>query len=88
MLSHTPAIGPALLVLAFLNAGFTLGWMYLPDGILPFSKTSLIGYSVITISRLFLALLLPSIFFTGWYRLPDRENSRYVSESAPSCSVF
>jgi len=72
MLSHTPAIGPALLVLAFLNAGFTLGWMYLPDGILPFSKTSLIGYSVITISRLFLALLLPSIFFTGWYRLPDR----------------
>lgn len=72
MLSHTPALGPALLVLAFLNAVFTLVWIYLPEGVLPFSKTSLIGYSVITISRLFLTLLVPVIFFTYWYRLPDR----------------
>lgn len=72
MLSHTPSLGPALLAMAFLNAVITLGWIYLPDGILPFSKTSLIGYSVITVARLLLALLLPAVFFTSWYRLPDK----------------
>lgn len=72
MLSHTPALGPALLVMAFLNAVFTLVWIYLPDGILPFSKTSLIGFSVITLARLFLTLLVPALFFAYWYRLPDK----------------
>lgn len=72
MLSHSPALGPALLVMAFLNAVFTLVWIYLPDGVLPFSKTSLIGYSAITVARLLLTLLVPAIFFTYWYRLPDK----------------
>lgn len=64
-------IGTVVLFCAAFSTVVTLIWMFLPDSILPFAKTSLIGFSVITLARLFLSLLLPILFFSVRYRIPD-----------------
>ena len=71
--SQLPAatIGTVVLSCAAFNTAVTLIWMFLPDSILPFAQTSLIGFSVITLVRLFLCLLLPILFFSVRYRIQD-----------------
>jgi len=73
LLPHTASIGPVLLCCALFSTAVTLAWLYLPDGTFPFAKTSLIGFSIVTLLRLFGSLLLPVAFFASWYRLPDRK---------------
>ena len=64
-------IGAVVLFCAAFSTAVTLIWMFLPDSILPFAKTSLIGFSVISLVRLFLSLLLPILFFSIRYRIQD-----------------
>jgi len=64
-------IGGIVLFCAAFSTVLTLIWKYMPDTILPFAKTSLIGFSLITLIRLFLSLLLPIVYFAVRYHIPD-----------------
>lgn len=64
-------IGAVVLFCAAFSTFVTLIWKFLPDSFLPFAKTSLIGFSVITLVRLFLSLLLPILFFSVRYKIQD-----------------
>lgn len=64
-------IGNVVLLCAIFSTILTLIWKFMPDTILPFAKTSLLGFSVITLVRLFLSLLLPIIFFAARYHIED-----------------
>ena len=64
-------IGNVVLFCAVFSTILTLIWKFMPDTFLPFAKTSLIGFSVITLARLFLSLLLPIVFFAARYHIED-----------------
>lgn len=69
--SPVATIGNIVLFCAAFSTIITLIWKFMPDTILPFAKTSLIGFSVITLARLFLSLLLPIAFFVFRYHIED-----------------
>ena len=64
-------IGNIVLFCAAFSTAVFLIWKFLPDELLPFAKTSLIGFSVVTLVRLFLSLFLPVVFFAQRYRIQD-----------------
>ena len=69
--SSAAAIGDTVLFCAAFSTVISLIWKFLPDTILPFAKTSLIGFSLITLVRLFLSLLLPVMYFSFRYQIKD-----------------
>lgn len=71
-LPRAAMVGNAVLFCAFCSTVVMLVWRFLPDNALPFSKTSIIGFSLITLTRLFLSLLLPIVFFARRYRIQDK----------------
>jgi len=71
LLPKTCTIGLIVCVCAFFSTVLTLVWLLVPASAFPFSKTSVIGYTVITLSRLILCLLLPVIVFTKMFRIPE-----------------
>ena len=70
-LSSTATIGDTVLFCAAFSTVISLIWKFLPDTILPFAKTSLIGFSVITLVRLFFSLLLPVMYFSFRFQIKD-----------------
>ena len=70
---RVPSFGPIFLTCAVFSTALTLGWLYLPEEALPFGKTSLIGFSVISLLRMFFCLLLPTAIFAWRYRIPDED---------------
>lgn len=46
-------------------------WYFIPPAALAFSKSSLIGFSIIGLCRVLLCLLLPFVFFVSRYSIPD-----------------
>ncbi|NLW88425.1 MAG: CPBP family intramembrane metalloprotease [Clostridiaceae bacterium] len=76
-------IRPFLPIPDSLSVGFVFGssalamtvlllvWNAIPQSILPFSKSSLIGFSLISVLRVFLCLLLPLVFFASRYHADD-----------------
>jgi len=71
LLPKTCTIGLIVCVCAFFSTVLTLVWLLVPASAFPFSKTSVIGYTVINLSRLILCLLLPVIVFTKMFRIPE-----------------
>ncbi|MEI8200104.1 MAG: type II CAAX endopeptidase family protein [Eubacteriales bacterium] len=69
--SPVTTVGNIIFFCGVFSTIITLIWKFIPDTILPFAKTSLIGFSVITLARLFLSLLLPVAFFVFRYRIDD-----------------
>ena len=64
-------VGNVVLFCAVFSTAVTLLWKYLPDSALPFAKTSLIGFALVMLLRIFLSLLLPVLFFAFRYKLED-----------------
>lgn len=66
------------------NAGFVFGasalistailliWLNLPADLFTFSKSSIIGYSIVNLCRLLLALLFPLVFIVSRYSLAEK----------------
>jgi membrane protease YdiL (CAAX protease family) len=72
-LPKSVTIGLVFGVCAFFSTLLTLLWLFLPATALPFSKTSLIGFSMITLLRMLLCLLLPFVLFSYLYRIPEEK---------------
>ena len=70
-LPRSATVGLVLCMCSFFSILLTLLWHFLPDTFFPFSKTSIIGFSLITLSRMLLCLLLPVIFFKYKFRIPE-----------------
>ncbi len=80
-----PSIGSQIFALcALFNLVITWGWRFLPEEWLSFSKTSLIGYSLITLLRLVLTLLLPTLWL-AWRR--PAKISRFMGKN-PGAGAF
>lgn len=71
LLPARATVGGIVLACGAFSTLLSLVWMYLPDTVLPFAKTSLIGFSAVTLLRLFLSLLVPVIFFAARYHIED-----------------
>ena len=49
----------------------SIPWILLPDTFFPFSKVSVIGFSIVSLVRLLLCLLVPLVFFTYTHRMQE-----------------
>ena len=71
LLPNTATIGNVVLFCAAFSTVISLIWKFIPAAALPFAKSSILGFSLINLVRLFLSLLLPIIFFSRRYRISD-----------------
>lgn len=67
-----PTVGFAFGVCAFLSAVLLIAWYLIPQSVLVWSKSSLIGFSIINVCRLLICLLLPFVFLVSRYSIGDR----------------
>jgi membrane protease YdiL (CAAX protease family) len=67
-----PTIGFVFGACALLSTVLLLIWYAIPDSVLTFSKTSLIGYSIISVCRLLICLLFPFVFIVSRYKIPEK----------------
>ena len=61
---NAPMSAFAFLWLSVANALLFLAWTFLPETFFPFAKNSLVGFSLISLIRIFFCLFLPFLFFT------------------------
>lgn len=71
-ISEKPTVGFVFGTCALAETVLILLWQLIPQSVLIWSKTSLIGFSIITVCRLMIALLLPIVFFISRYSLEDK----------------
>ena len=71
LLSREISFGPSFLFASICLLFSFLAFVYLPDQIWFFDKTSLIGYTLFSIIRYSFVFLLPVLFFSKYYRIPD-----------------
>ncbi len=69
----TPTIGFVFGACALLSTVMLLIWYAIPDSALTFSKTSLIGYAIISVCRLLICLLFPFVFIVSRYKIPEKQ---------------
>ena len=67
-----PTVGFIFGACALAEAVLLLLWQFIPQSVLVWSKTSLIGFSIINVCRLMVAFLLPLVFFISRYAIADR----------------
>ncbi|MBN1775128.1 MAG: CPBP family intramembrane metalloprotease [Clostridiales bacterium] len=67
-----PTVGFVFGTCALAEVVLILLWQFIPQSVLVWSKTSLIGFSIITVCRLMVSLLLPLVFFISRYSMEDR----------------
>lgn len=67
-----PTIGFVFGACALLSTVLLLAWYVIPDSVLTFSKTSLIGFSIISVCRLLICLLFPFVFIVSRYKIPEK----------------
>lgn len=67
-----PTVGFVFGACALLSTVLLLIWYVIPDSILAFSKTSLIGFSIINVCRLLICLLFPFVFIVSRYKIPEK----------------
>lgn len=82
--SREPSLGPALSVSAFFLLAFYLLITYLPETKWIFEKTSLIGFSVISIFFYLLIFLIPVVLFVYVQKVPDHK----ILGTNPGVGVF
>jgi hypothetical protein len=76
-------VGLVFGVTAFGSMLISIPWILLPDTFFPFSKISVIGFSIVSLVRLLLCLLLPLIYFMYTYRTgEDRLLGQYPGGGA------
>ena len=68
-----PTVGYVFGSMAFSGTILLLLWYFVPQSVLVWSKTSLIGFTIINLCRLLISILLPYVFFTSRYAIPDSE---------------
>lgn len=67
-----PVIGFVFGACALLSTALLLIWYVIPGSALTFSKTSLLGYSIISTCRLLICLLFPFVFIVSRYKIPEK----------------
>jgi len=67
-----PTIGFVFGACALLSTVLMLVWYVIPDSVLTFSKTSLIGFSIISVCRLLICLLFPFVFIVSRYKISEK----------------
>lgn len=84
LLSKDASFGFAFLTSSLLFFLFFLLYTFLPATVGSFAKTSLIGFSALTLLRYFFVFLLPVVMFTFYHRIPDTR----ILGTNPGLGVF
>jgi len=72
LFSREASFGPAFLFSSICLLLSFLASVYLPDKVWFFDKTSLIGFTLLSMLRYSFVVWVPVFFFTKYYRLPDQ----------------